>query len=101
MSLKRIPREASHGGHGGHGGSPFWSSELDARPGGICEVWVIDVIRRRVSVHLQPNQGHYQTRLELAVDDGVTVEAFPNITLPVNIFLRPKLSAPGPAPGKR
>src|ERR1700745_447821 len=51
---------------------------------GIREVWVIDAIRRRVLVHRQPVQGQYQTRLELAVDDLVTVEAFPDITLPVN-----------------
>jgi Uma2 family endonuclease len=55
---------------------------------GIREVWVIDAIRRRVLVHRQPDQGHYQTRLELAVDGVVTVEAFPDITLPVNTFLR-------------
>jgi Uma2 family endonuclease len=56
--------------------------------GGIREVWVIDVIRRRVLVHRQPDQGHYQTKLELAVDGVVTIEAFPDIRLPVNTFLR-------------
>jgi Uma2 family endonuclease len=55
---------------------------------GIREVWVIDAIRRRVLVHRQPDQGNYQTRLELAADGVVTVEAFPDITLPVNAFLR-------------
>jgi Uma2 family endonuclease len=49
---------------------------------------VIDAIRRRVLVHRQPDQGHYQTRLELAVDGVVTVEAFPDITLPIKTFLR-------------
>ena len=55
---------------------------------GIREVWVIDAIRRHVLVHRQPDQGHYQTMLELTVDGVVTVEAFPDITLPVNTFLR-------------
>ena len=55
---------------------------------GIREVWVIDAIRRRVLVHRRPDQGHYQTRLELTVDGAVTVEAFPDITWPVNTFLR-------------
>jgi Uma2 family endonuclease len=54
----------------------------------IREVWVIDAIRRRVLVHRQPDQGDYQTSLELAVDDLVTVETFPDIILPVSIFLR-------------
>lgn len=55
---------------------------------GIGEVWVIDAIRRRVLVHRQPDQGHYRTKLELAADGVVTVEAFPDITLPVSAFLR-------------
>jgi Uma2 family endonuclease len=55
---------------------------------GIREVWVIDAIRRRVLVHRQPNQGHYQTKLELVAGEVVTVEAFPDITLPISTFLR-------------
>jgi Uma2 family endonuclease len=54
----------------------------------IREVWVIDAIRRHVLVYRRPDQGHYQTSLELAVDDLVTVETFPDIILPVNTFLR-------------
>ena len=54
----------------------------------IREVWVIDAIRRRVLVHRQPDQGRYQAKLELAVDGVVTVEVFPDITLPVSTFLR-------------
>jgi Uma2 family endonuclease len=54
----------------------------------IREVWVIDAIRRCVLVHRQPDQRHYQTQLELATDDVVTVEAFPDITFPVSAFLR-------------
>jgi len=54
----------------------------------IREVWVIDAIRRRVLVHRQPDQGPYQTKLELAADGVVTVEAFPDITFPVSTFLR-------------
>ena len=53
----------------------------------IREVWVIDVIRRRVLVHRQPDQGRYQTKLELATDGAVTVEAFSDITFPVSTFL--------------
>ena len=53
----------------------------------IREVWVIDAIRRRVLVHRQPDQGHYQTKLELATDGAVTVEAFSDITFPVSTFL--------------
>jgi hypothetical protein len=41
-----------------------------------------------VLVYRRPDQGHYQKRLELAVDDVVTVETFPDIMLPVNTFLR-------------
>ena len=55
---------------------------------GVREVWVIDAIRRRVLVHRQPEQGQYKARLELASDGVVMVEAFPDITLPVNSFLR-------------
>jgi Uma2 family endonuclease len=50
---------------------------------GICEVWVIDIIRRRVLIHRQPDQGRYETRLELPMDGVLTIEAFPDITLPV------------------
>jgi Uma2 family endonuclease len=55
---------------------------------GVPEVWVIDVIRRRVLLRREPEQGHYQTELETAPDGSVTVEAFPDITLPVASFLR-------------
>jgi Uma2 family endonuclease len=55
---------------------------------GVPEVWVIDVIRRRVLIRRQPEQGHYQTELEITPDGSVTVEAFPDITLPVASFLR-------------
>jgi Uma2 family endonuclease len=50
---------------------------------GICEVWVIDIIRRRVLIHRQPDQGRYETRLELPMDGVLTIEAFPDTTLPV------------------
>jgi Uma2 family endonuclease len=56
--------------------------------GRIREVWVIDAIRRRALVHRQPDQGHYQTRFELAADGVVTVEAFPDIAFPVSTFMR-------------
>jgi len=55
---------------------------------GVREVWVIDAIRRRVLVHRQPEGGQYKARLELASDGVVMVEAFPDITLPVNSLLR-------------
>jgi Uma2 family endonuclease len=55
---------------------------------GIGEVWVIDAIRRRVLVHRQPGQGGYETQLKATVDDTVSVEVFPDITLPVSAFLR-------------
>jgi Uma2 family endonuclease len=55
---------------------------------GIGEVWVIDAIRRRVLVHRQPSQGGYETQLKATVDDTVSVEVFPDITLPVSAFLR-------------
>jgi Uma2 family endonuclease len=54
---------------------------------GIVEVWVIDAIRRRVLVHRNPDQSHYQTKLEVIGDAAVTVEAFPDITLQVSAFL--------------
>ena len=54
---------------------------------GIGEVWVIDAIRRRVPVHRQPGQGSYETQLETTVDGTVSVEVFPDITLPVSAFL--------------
>ena len=55
---------------------------------GVPEVWVIDVIRRRVLVRRQPEQGHYQREIEITPDGSVTVEAFPDITFPVASFLR-------------
>jgi Uma2 family endonuclease len=55
---------------------------------GVPEVWVIDVIRRRVLIRRQPEEGHYQTEIEITPDRSVTVEAFPDITFPVASFLR-------------
>jgi Uma2 family endonuclease len=54
----------------------------------IREVWVIDAISRRVLVYRHPDQGQYRTKLELATDRVVTVEAFPDIIIPVSTFLR-------------
>jgi len=54
---------------------------------GIREVWVIDAIRRRVLVYRHPDQGQYRTKLELIAGGVVTVEAFPEIILPVSNFL--------------
>ena len=54
---------------------------------GIPEVWVIDAIRRRVLLHRNPDQGQYQTKLEATADEAVTVEALPEVTLPVSAFL--------------
>ena len=55
---------------------------------GIREVWVIDTVQRGVLVHRQPDQGHFKTTLKVTADGAVTVEAFPDITLPVGMFLR-------------
>jgi Uma2 family endonuclease len=55
---------------------------------GIREVWVVDAIQRRVLVHRKPAQGQYQTKLEVMADGTVTVEALPDLSLPVGMFLR-------------
>jgi Uma2 family endonuclease len=55
--------------------------------GGISEVWVIDVVRRRIFVHRNPAQGRYQSSLETKGDDVLTVEAFPDITFSVSAIL--------------
>jgi Uma2 family endonuclease len=55
---------------------------------GIREVWVVDAIRRRVLVYRRPVQGQYGTKLELTPEDVVTIEAFPDVSLPVSRFLR-------------
>ena len=55
--------------------------------GGVREVWVIDAVRRRIFVHRNPDQGHYQLSLETRGDDILTVEAFPDITFPASTIL--------------
>jgi len=50
---------------------------------GIREVWVIDAVRRWIFVHRNPNQGRYQSSLEVVGNDVLTVELFPDIALPV------------------
>jgi Uma2 family endonuclease len=55
---------------------------------GIAEVWIVDAIRRRVLIHRQPGRSGYEKQLEATVADTVTVEAFPDIILPVSAFLR-------------
>ena len=53
----------------------------------IREVWVIDVLRQRVAVYRNPDQGRYQSSLEAAGDDLLAVEFFPDITLSVSAIL--------------
>jgi Uma2 family endonuclease len=55
--------------------------------GGVREVWIIDLARRRVCVNRNPNQGRYQFTLEAIGDDLLTVEFFSDITLSVNAIL--------------
>jgi Uma2 family endonuclease len=55
---------------------------------GITEVWIIDAIRRRVLINRQPGRSGYEKQLEATVADTVTVEAFPDIIVPVSAFLR-------------
>jgi len=63
-------------------------AKLDAYArAGIPEVWVIDLIRRRVLLHRKPDRDEYQTKLEATAGEAVTVEALPDVTLPVNSFL--------------
>jgi Uma2 family endonuclease len=52
--------------------------------GGVREVWVIDLVRRRVCVCRNPDQGGYQFSLEANSDDVLTVDFFPDITFPVS-----------------
>ncbi|HEX6564666.1 MAG TPA: Uma2 family endonuclease [Chthoniobacterales bacterium] len=54
---------------------------------GVGEVWVIDVLRRRVSVYRSPVVGRYQFTLEAKGDDVLTVESFPDIIFSVNAIL--------------
>jgi Uma2 family endonuclease len=55
---------------------------------GITEVWIIDSIRRHVLINRQPGRSGYEKQLEATVADTVTVEAFPDIIVPVSAFLR-------------
>jgi Uma2 family endonuclease len=62
--------------------------KLDAYArGGVLEVWVIDAVRRTIFIHRNPDQGRYQFTLETMGDDVLTVNAFPDITLPANTIL--------------
>jgi Uma2 family endonuclease len=55
--------------------------------GGVREVWVIDAARRRILVHRKPNQGRYQSSLEVKGDDVLSVELFPDIAFPANTIV--------------
>jgi Uma2 family endonuclease len=54
---------------------------------GVREVWIIDIVRRRIFVYRNPNQGRYQFSLEAKGDDELTVEVFPDITFSVSAIL--------------
>jgi Uma2 family endonuclease len=54
---------------------------------GIREVWIIDIVRRRVCMYRSPEQGRYQSILEAKGDDALTVEVFPDITFSVSAIL--------------
>lgn len=55
--------------------------------GGVREVWIIDVVRRRVSVYRNPHLGRYQFTLEARGDDVLMVEVFPDITFSLSAVL--------------
>ena len=54
---------------------------------GVREVWVVDIVRRRVCVYRNPDQGGYQFTLEAKGDDVLTVEVFVDITFSVSAIL--------------
>jgi Uma2 family endonuclease len=55
--------------------------------GGVRECWVIDVVRRRIFIYRNPDQGRYHFSLEATGDDMLTVEVFPDIAFSVNAIL--------------
>ena len=54
---------------------------------GLREIWVIDILRRRICVYRNPVQGRYQFALEAKGEDVLTVESFPDITFSVSTIL--------------
>jgi Uma2 family endonuclease len=50
---------------------------------GIPEYWIVDVGGKRVVTYLEPVGQGYARRLEFTVDESVTPQAFPNLTLKV------------------
>jgi putative restriction endonuclease len=51
------------------------------------EIWVIDVVRRRICVYRNPVQGRYQFAQEAKDDDVLTVEFFPDIAFSMSAML--------------
>jgi Uma2 family endonuclease len=54
---------------------------------GICEVWVIGILRRRVSVYRNPVRGRYRFALEAKGEDALNVDSFPDITFSLSTIL--------------
>lgn len=50
---------------------------------GVAEYWVIDVNSQRIHVHLTPLHGVYQQIREYTIEDAVSPQAWPEVTITV------------------
>jgi Uma2 family endonuclease len=54
---------------------------------GIPEVWIVDLVHRRVEVYADPHDGAYAPARVVASGDSITPRAFPDDAIPVASFL--------------
>jgi Uma2 family endonuclease len=54
---------------------------------GVAEVWLVDLVRRRVLAHRDPGAGGYREVIEAGPGSTVAPHAFPDAALPVDEIL--------------
>jgi Uma2 family endonuclease len=54
---------------------------------GVCEYWVVDVIRERIVVYQQPVRGTFQRTCDYGVSQSLCPQAFPKIKISVGELL--------------
>ncbi|MBK8539423.1 MAG: Uma2 family endonuclease [Ardenticatenia bacterium] len=56
---------------------------------GIAEYWIVDVRRRLVIVHRDPNEGHYGWHATFGDGQSISPQAFPDLLIAVEAILGP------------
>jgi Uma2 family endonuclease len=54
---------------------------------GISEVWIVDLVHRRIEIHADPHDGAYAFSRIARTGESIASRAFPDDAIPVSSFL--------------